>query len=227
MAIPDPSQELRRPNLTSTNFIGKVIDVNDPEKRQRVKLRIPQLHRGVPDNLLPWTRPSSSQGGANAGAGAGSVRVPPKGATLYGNLEGNDPHNIHYGGSPTIDSAHKDNEILNEDYPHTFGEVDHAGNKTVTNTQKNTKTYVHKSGTTIHISADGSVSISTPKDVNVSAKAGINVAADGNINIHAKGALNLKGAPILFNGAGAPNDASSITARTRPNIPDPAGKERD
>lgn len=227
MAIPNPVEELKRPNLASPNFIGKVVDVNDPKKRQRIKLRIPELHRGIPDNLLPWSRPMSSPSGANAGAGVGSVRVPPKGSTLYGSLESNDPHSIHYGGSPTLDSAHKDNEILNEDYPHTYGEVDHAGNKTITNTQKNTKTMVHKSGTTFHVSADGSSSVSSAKDVNVSAKGLINIVGDGDICLHSKGVLSLKGSSVKINGSDVTKDATSITARTRPTIEDPTGKTRD
>lgn len=226
MAIGNPVEEFNRVRLNGNNFIGTVINVNDPDKRQRVKIRIPQLHRNVSDADLPWSRPSASSGGANAGSGVGSVRVPPKGAKLYINMEGNDPHNVHYGGSPTVDNAHKTNEILNEDYPHTYGEVDHAGNKTVTNTQKNTKTFVHKSGTTVHISADGSVNISTPKDVNVSAKGSMNVAADGKINIHSKDELSLKGSKIKFNGSDAAVDSTAITARTKPNIPDPSGNTK-
>jgi hypothetical protein len=137
-------------------------------------------------------------------------------------MDANDPHSLSYGGSPTIDSAHKDNEILNEDYPHAFGEIDHAGNKTVTNTQRNTKIFIHKSGTTVHIAADGSVSVSSAKDVNVSSQ-NINVSASDKINIHAAGVLSLKGSQIQLNGSDPSLTSTAIVARSRPEIADPAG----
>lgn len=224
MALPNPAEVFKKPTLKGANYIAKIVDVMDPKKQQRVKIRIAQLHRNVPDAMLPWSRPASSNGGANAGSGVGSVRVPPKGATVYANMEDNDPHSsITYGGSPTVDNVHKDNELLLEDYPHTFGEIDHAGNKTATNTQKNTKTFVHKSGTTIHISADGSVNIGSAKDVNVSCTS-LNVSSASNMKIHASGVLSLKGSQILLNGSDSRVNPTPVVGRNRPEISDPSGK---
>src|SRR5690606_2925684 len=99
----------------------------DGKKRGRVRIRIPALHRNVPDEELPWSMPNNG-GQANSGGGAGTVDIPPIGAKVFVNYDEQDPHNPRYGGSPTTDDVYGDNELLEEDYPYTKGSIDDAGN---------------------------------------------------------------------------------------------------
>lgn len=224
MALMDVIHDLKQSNLTKPDYTGFVVDNNDPDKRQRYRVRVPQLHRDIPDEELPWVMPQNNSNQPNAGAGVGGVFVPPKGAKMNWSLTNNDPHNPMVNGSVTTDDVNKDNELLNEDYPGTYGAVDHAGNKEAVNTEKNTKTQTHKTGTTQHTAGNGDHSVFAAGDLYLSAKGKIVMAADGGIQIHAKGALDLKGSTISLNGGGAAANVAPVGPRTRPTILSVAGK---
>ena len=222
MALMDPIHDLKPSNLTRPDYTGVVVINNDPEKRQRYKVRVAQLHRGIPDEDLPWVMPQNNSSQANAGVGVGGVNVPPKGAKMNYSMTDNDPHNPMVNGSVTTDDVNKDNELLNEDYPGTYGMVDHAGNKEATNTEKNTQTRTHKSGATHHTDGNGSQSQYSPGDITIACKGKLTLAADGGIFIHAKGPLDLKGSTISLNGGGSAATVPPVGVRPRPNIPDPS-----
>lgn len=223
MAMANPIQ-MTRTNLLKGDYHGVVVDNKDPKKQQRVRIRVPQLHRNIPDNKLPWSMPDASGRQANAGVGVGGVDVPPIGSKVMFSLTENDPHNPKYKGSPTTDDVNKNNELLNEDYPGTYGQVDHAGNKATVNTEKNEITTTHVSGTTTHTDGAGNVSIVSVGNITLSAKGNITIVADGVIKVHAKGNLSSKGAVINLNSGDGAASATETGARTRPNIPSPAGK---
>lgn len=225
MALSDPVRDFGRSNLQPAEYSGKVVNNQDPLKQQRVKIRVPQLHRTIPDEYLPWVRPMNNGSQANAGAGVGTVNVPPVGAKMNFTLPDNDPHNPRMSGSPTTNDVNKDNPLLGEgmDYPGTYGGQDHAGNLKATNTEKNTITRTHKSGTTDHIDGNGNRSIFSAGTLTLSAQQ-IIIASAGGIKMHASGALDLKGSRIDLNGPGGPVSVSAPSARTRPSIPSPAGK---
>lgn len=224
MALMDPIRDLGRTNIANAEYAGSVVSNQDPKKQQRVRIRVPQLHRGIPDDKLPWVRPSNNGGQANAGVGVGTVNVPPVGAKMNFSLPDNDPHNPRMAGSPTTDDVNKDNELLNEDYPGTYGVIDHAGNKKAVNTEKNTITDTHKSGSTTHTDGDGNVSIYAAGTLTLSAAKGVVIAGTTGIKIHTSGPLDLKGSRIDLNGSGAVTSVTPPTARPRPNIPSPADK---
>ena len=226
MALMDVIHDLKQSNLQRPDYTGTVIDNGDPDKRQRVRVRVPQLHRNLPDDKIPWTMPMNNSNQANAGVGVGGVQVPPKGAKMNFSITDNDPHNPMTNGSVTTDDANKDNELLQENYPHTYGTVDQAGNKDATNTELNTQTKTHKSGATHHTDGGGSQSQFSPGDITIAAKGNITLAADGVIKIHAKGALDLKGATISLNGSGAAANVAPVGPRTRPTVPNPSGNTK-
>lgn len=212
----NPITDLTRPSLTHQPFVGYVVANDDTtskdgKKQQRVRIRVPQLHRNIPDDKLPWALPQGM--GNNAGAGAGRVQVPPVGTKLYYHYTENDPHNPQYGGSPTTDDVNAENEGLKEDYPHTDITVDAAGNRMSVNKEQNTIDLQHVSGTTIHIDANGSVSVSCET---------FNLGASGNVNITAKGEVRIDAAKIKLNGGDA--QTGTRTARTRPAIPNRANQ---
>lgn len=64
--------------LMSNDFVGIVEDNNDPDKKQRVKVRIPYLHgdaNAIPTNHLPWSQPKRDNNGL-------SFMVPDKGKII-------------------------------------------------------------------------------------------------------------------------------------------------
>ena len=221
MALLNPVKALKRPALNQGRWHGYIVnndDSQDPKsngkKRQRCRIRIPQLHRGIPDDQLPWCMPASS-GQAHAGAGVGSVDIPPEGALVEVVFDEDDPHNPRYGRSPPVDSVNEDNELLNEDYPKTTGYVDDAGNKWSYNKQRKETLYQHPSGASMFFDGAGNISFSSPGKVTMSGAQGVDVVG-GPVNINGS-AIQLKG-PTSINGAGAGMSASSPPARATPNI---------
>ena len=201
-----------RNQFAQHDLVGYVIDNNDPEKRQRVKIRVAQLHRNVTDEDLPWAIPDGSQSRGNAGAGAGSVNVPVLYAKVYIRFDDNDPHNPRYSGSPTTDDVNGENELLDSDaesYPHSRGNIDDAGNRYNVNAEKETIDHTHKSGTTEHTAANETKTIASAADLYLTAQGEIHIAAKGNIYIN--GAL-----VHINNGA----DVAPTVARERPAIKD-------
>lgn len=223
--------DARTPKTARSDLIGTVIDNDDSKskdgkKRGRVRVRIPLLHRNVPDDKLPWSMPNNNTGQANAGAGVGGVRIPPIGAKVFYILDDEDPHNPRYGSSPSTDDVYKDNELAEEDYPHTYGDVDTAGNLDKVNTLKNTKTKTHVSGTTDHIDGSGNYSIFGVSNNDFISKGNTVIGADGAISAHAGGVNSIKGSRVLINCSDAFIQASAAGNRTRPVIASPAGKTK-
>lgn len=226
MALGNPVRDLKRPDLSKGMYRGYVVDNNDPDKRQRVKIRIPQLHRGIPDDQLPWTMPIS-RGQAHAGAGVGSVDVPPVGSLLEGMFEEDDPHNFRVSGSPPVDKVNKDNEILQEDYPHTSGHVDEAGNKFTTNKLRNEILIQHKSGASIFFDGAGNISLNAKGSVFINGPQGVSTTAgeDGDLKFHTKKKMEFKAKKgIKLNGAGDEMDSNAPASRQTPSIPSPRGQ---
>lgn len=156
-------------------------------KRQRCRVRIPQIHRNIEDTDLPMAMPQRG-GQTNAGAGVGSVDIPPQGAKVFVAYDEEDPHTMYYNQSPTTDDVHKDNELLQEDYPHTKGHVDHMGNKYSVNTkkEKETITDTHRSGSTMHRDKEGNFYMYAAKDMVLSCKGDFKVASDKKTTMYSK-----------------------------------------
>lgn len=223
MTLIDTSRDIRPQNLKGATLVGYVVDVNDPEKRQRVRVRVPVLHRGIPDSKLPWANQQGT-GQANAGGGVGTAAVPDKYASVAFNLLEDDPHNPHYSATSATDDVNKDNELLQEDYPNTVGHVDSHGNRWSTNKATGDVTMVHKTGATITIDGSGNISIGSPGDVNIGAKGNLNLGAQGKINIHAAGTCDVVGSTIELN-TGSGNAVNVPGARQTPQIPNRGNKE--
>lgn len=227
MALLRPDQALRsgrrRDGLKQTKLTGYVVDNEDPEKRQRVRIRIPQLHAGIPDDKLPWVT-RRAEGQHNSGGGVGDVRVPQKGAKVFSTFDDGDPHNSYYGNSPTTDDVNKENKILEDDYPHTYGSVDHYGNKTTVNTKTGVVNFTHKSGASTTYDGSGNVSIVSPGNVTISAKGDLVIVAGGKMQVHASGDLSLKGARIDENGSDGAASAVEPSVQQTPNIPQKSGQ---
>lgn len=219
MTLMDHSRHLEKPSMAQKTYEGWVVENNDPDKRQRVRIRIPILHRDIPDDKLPWANINGGGSHANAGVGVGSVNVPDKGAKMQLNFEEDDPHNPKYQSSPASDDVNGDNELLNEDYPSTMGHVDSFGNKWATNKATGDVTFIHKSGATIHVDGAGNINMASPADINIGAKGDVNIAAQGKLNLHASGDTNIVGARVDLNSNG-PASPSVPGARSTPAIAD-------
>lgn len=246
--IRGPQSEFRGQHYTATVVNNDDSGHEDGQKRQRCRLRIPVLHRGIPDDQLPYSMPMPGGGPTNAGGGVGSVNVPPKGAKVYVRFDGEDPHTPYYVSSPTTDDVHKDNELLKEDYPHTSGSVDAYGNKQSVNRKQGTITDTHKSGSMFHRNKDGDIVISAARnlilqgggDIKVASKGKTQVYGQGDVEVGSKSAMRMQGqgglslktpvpGGVSINPLGSIGDVASLDptiggARDTPVIPDASGQ---
>src|ERR1017187_4183175 len=85
-------------------FRGTVEYVNDPLSQNRVKVRIPHIHKSnvvTPTAVLPWAPVMNPFGG---GSGFGFSAVPPVGSTVFVMFEdGNAGFPVVVGGWSTVD----------------------------------------------------------------------------------------------------------------------------
>lgn len=231
MGLMNPFRDMShrgRPNLKVQKYTAIVVDDDDPEKLQRIKARVPHMHRNVKDKQLPWImRQNGHQ--TNAKDGVGHVQVPPKGSKVYVHMEEDDPHNGYYSGTPPTKDVMKDHELTQKeaDYPHSYGQVDQAGNKTQTNTSTNQVVYTHKSGATISIAGDGKMSFYSPTGFDFGTKGTFTMKARKDVKFHTKKKMSVKGQKrVDINGKDKLAQLSEVKERKRPNIPSPAGKTK-
>lgn len=185
--------KLRKSNLiNSTNiFVAKVVNNNDPLKLQRVQFRIQKIHRDVKDVDLPWASPlSKSVQGNNQ---IGSLYIPVNGSTII--VEYIDDYSIFYRGD-FISSQSSNSELVQNYYTKCYGFIDASGNKFFINTELDTVSFTHLSGTQIDIAQNGSISIKSANDTNIEAK-NINLKATTAINIDCQ-QLNVKSQTSAF-----------------------------
>lgn len=222
MAMSDPTRDFQSPDLAKGQYEGYVISTEDKDKRQRVRIRIPLLHRGIPDDKLPYANIQSG-GQANAGAGVGTVNVPERFSKVIVTFPKDDPHTPQYAFSPASDDVNKDNALLQEDYPNVYGHVDAYGNRFSTNRATGDITISHRSGATVLIDGNGNVSIASAGDLYLAAKGNIAMSAGGRMKLSASGDISLDGANVLLNSGSA--DAPVIPgSRQPPQIKDQSGQ---
>lgn len=81
-----------------TEYVGTVVNCQDPEKNGRLKVKIPELYGTIPVAHLPWASPSAPFGGAS---GYGFFMIPKKGAKVRIKLWRGHPwfpvwHGVHW-----------------------------------------------------------------------------------------------------------------------------------
>ena len=63
-------------------YVGIVIDDKDPKSLKRVRVRVPMVHDGIPDEHLPWAIPDSGEQNNGATNTTGTVDVPLTGSKV-------------------------------------------------------------------------------------------------------------------------------------------------
>jgi len=101
-------------DIGSREWIGEVIDADDPLRMLRCRVRIFGLLNGVDDDLLPWAFPAHSTGFSSANGGFGSFSVPKQGTLLKIRFNGGDIYAPEYFAIQNINETIR-NEI-SEDY---------------------------------------------------------------------------------------------------------------
>lgn len=174
-------------------FIGTVVDNQDPEKAERLRIRIPNLlGTETPDDQLPWARPVKHR---NQGPKTGvmSMAVPAIGSKMVVVLQNGDPyHPLYLGGLVTKQDVP---ELLTTNYPNRYGLIDTKNNQFYVDTQTGDVEFKHHSGTKIHIDPDGAVDILIVKtlDVTVQDKTNVTITGDTTVDITGTTSVSVTG----------------------------------
>jgi hypothetical protein len=117
-----------------------VVDNNDPEKLQRVKCRVSDLHTGRNDSDLAWSTKFGISAQGNTGK-IGEIGLPPIGAKVILFFPEDDEHDTYY----IADMHDKSTQIaeLLVDYPNVYGHIDASNNLWMVNTLQDTVLFVH------------------------------------------------------------------------------------
>lgn len=160
-------EELRAGSmLKGVEFICAVLANNDPLQLQRIQVKIPILHDGVPNTYLPWCVPEKISG-VGQGGGAASCNVPVVGSLVKVIFKDGDPHQPEY--TSTVVTPGTKNSFFSVNYPNRYGSIDPIGNAFYIDMIAGDAYFKHHSGTLVHINNDGSATITFVGNVTSSA----------------------------------------------------------
>lgn len=142
------AKDFTAPVLTGQIATGVVVSNSDPLHLGRVKVRIAELHpQNLEDQYLPWVESWQFRSSVN---GQGSINVPDVGSKCRVMFPSDDMYSgVYISGVPNVSQ-----ELL-EDYPNTYGFIDRSGSLICANTNKDTYTLYHVSGTKLTIDGKG------------------------------------------------------------------------
>lgn len=162
-------------------FIGTVVDNLDPEKAERLRIRIPNLMGDeTPAAQLPWARPVKHrlQGPKS---GVMSMAVPAVGSTIIVILQDGDPyHPLYLGG---LVNAVDVPALLSTNYPHRYGLVDTKDNQLYVDTQTGDVEFKHFTGLKLHVSPTGAVDIQAPSTLDITVTGATNLTVGGDLTV--------------------------------------------
>lgn len=163
-------------------FIGEVVDNADPMKLERVRVRVPDVFDGVPDEMLPWAIPKVLHA-LGHGGGAHSCHVPVMGSLVYIEFQNGDPHFPKYVGSPVTPAGR--NAVFDTNYPNRYGFADPTGNIVYVDMKSGDIDLLHFSGTKFHVDAGGNVTGTAVGSYSQHAAGPMSLSSDAGITLDA------------------------------------------
>jgi hypothetical protein len=160
--------EEESPKIEGRRFQGLVVFNNDPEKRQRIKVLIPNLLEGNPDDL-PWIGPAVQSGFGMTNT-AVSVAVPVIDSVVMVTFQDGDLNYGMYDSSLHTALSNQLNDLA-ANYPNRRGWVDPAGNVCYVDITPGQTTFHlrHISGTNFTIANSGAVTVTAVADLRATA----------------------------------------------------------
>lgn len=149
--------------VSDTDYLAVVVDNNDPDKLQRVKVTLPGLLEYDSPADLPWLSPAQASL-FGIGDNYGVVRVPRIGAKVFVRFGADAPRSGVYFGDAVTSRTQLPSE-LTTNYPNRVGWVDPSGSYAYADLQDKTFRYTHSSGTSVEVLADGTLRIHCVKDM--------------------------------------------------------------
>jgi len=167
-------------------WVGVVVDVQDPQRLGRVRVRVPGLLDGLDE--YPWAHPLHPPGLGGDGQ-SGWFSVPELQSQVLVVFPYEDIYVPFYIGTPQFTSTHQ--TLFDTNYPERYGWTDGKGNHWYVDKATGEYRFVHQSGTQISVDSAGSVVVSAPGPVQVT--------VNGDVVVQAGGTVQVSGALIQLN----------------------------
>lgn len=81
---------------SNKSYLGVIVDVADPLKQGRAKVRVFGIFDDIPVEDLPWAEPGTASEYFGGGKGGGAVSVPRIGAVVYCSFEGENYYKLYF-----------------------------------------------------------------------------------------------------------------------------------
>lgn len=188
-------------DLAGRNFIGKVVDNNDPEKEGRARIKIFGLFDDIPDDQLPWAFPGGRKMFVGGDGGFADISIPKIGSFVQVKFNEGDLYSIEYSSIQNINTAVR-NEIA-ETYlnSHVLAYDEDEDLKIFYTPGKGLQIYLKKSK--VQINPDSSITIEHADTSSIIELVGpqINITANSAINITANSIIKGESAEVSMNGS--------------------------
>jgi hypothetical protein len=82
--------------MSAKSYLGVIVDINDPQKQGRARVRVFGIFDDIPIEDLPWAEPGTACEYFGGGGGGGAVSVPRVGAVVYCSFEGENYYKLYF-----------------------------------------------------------------------------------------------------------------------------------
>ena len=81
---------------TAKSYLGVIVDVNDPLKQGRARVRVFGIFDDLPVEDIPWAEAGTASEYFGGGAGGGAVSIPRVGAVVYCSFEADNYYKMYF-----------------------------------------------------------------------------------------------------------------------------------
>lgn len=183
------------------DWIGVVVNPNDPTFSGRCQVRVLGLHDGIKDEHLLWAVPIHSA--IFAGDGAGSISIPKIGQFVRVQFNNGDPYAPEYMAIQNVDT-----ELINrirDDYQGTHVLLYDPFEELTIIFQKSSGIQIYHKESYIQITPDTMITLSTPNGDSVMQMDGdiVNLTTKNEVNVAAGARAEVTADEVVVNGAQA------------------------
>lgn len=190
-------------DLKNVKLIGTVVDNNDPDMCERIRVTIPKLFDGDPKNL-PWVSPNKDGWFPNNLSHGCFGLVPPIGTKVIVVFQQGKPLYPMYEAYPHVKGQRPGEFTTN--YLKRYGFKDPEGNLMFFDTTPGANPkffFQHTAGVIFKIDANGDVTVTTTGKMNQHSDGDMTLTSNGNININAQQNVSTTAGQQISGQAGA------------------------
>lgn len=174
----------------NAEYIGTVIDNNDPNTAGRCKVKVAKIMDGWDENLIPWATPGTT--GVFAGDGGGSLSVPREGTVVKVRFKEGELKTPEWFGIAKLD-PNLVNEIKNDYLGSQVLLYDHDNDLSVMY-QVNNGVRVYLKGSYLQINPDGMISLNHAGDTTIIQLDGnkLNIVSTNEVTVNSTNTVNIQ-----------------------------------